>query len=78
MNETLALKRDDLELLSIRNVTELFGISRHSVLRLIERGLVPVYRVLSCVRFKRSDITNFLAKNCTPAWRDELYGREKD
>lgn len=78
MNETLALKRDDLELLSIRKVTELLGISRLSVHRLVERGLVPVYRILKCVRFKRSDIVNFLAKNRTAAWRDEPYASKKN
>lgn len=78
MNEAFARQRDDLELLSIRNVTELLGVSRLSVNRLVERGLVPVYRVLSCVRFKRSDIVNFLAKNRTAAWRDEPYASKKN
>lgn len=78
MNENLANPRADLELLSVRQVAELFHVSRLSVYRLIEYGLVPVYRVLRCVRFRRADITNFLAKNCTSAWRDELYGRKKD
>ena len=67
MNETLARQRDDLELLSIRKVAELLGVSRLSVNRLIERGLVPVYRILSCVRF-----------NCTPAWRGDIYVNKKD
>ena len=78
MNETLARQRDDLELLSIRKVAELLGVSRLSVNRLIERGLVPVYRILSCVRFKRSDITKMLSRNCTPAWRGDIYVNKKD
>lgn len=78
MNQTLSMEREALELLSIRRVTELLGISRLSVHRLVERGLVPVYRILSCVRFKRSDIMKFLASNRTAAWRDDPYGRSED
>jgi len=67
-----------LEFLGVREVATLLHISRLSVYRLIEQGLIPFYRILRCVRFKRSDIVNFLAKRCTPAWRDDLYGSKKD
>lgn len=78
MNQTLSVEREALELLSIRKLTELLGVSRLSVHRLVERGLVPVYRILSCVRFKRSDIMKFLDSNRTAAWRDDQYGRSED
>lgn len=78
MTETLASPRVGSEFLSVRQVADLLNVSRLSVYRLIEQGLVPVYRILRCVRFKRADLQNYLAKQRTAAWRDEPYGHPKD
>lgn len=78
MHETTPNPRADLELFGVRQVAELLNVSRLSVYRLIEKGLIPFYRILRCVRFKRSDVVKFLAERCSPAWRDDLYGRKED
>ena len=78
MHENIARPRDGSEFFGVRQVAELLSVSRLSVYRLVEQGLVPVYRILRCVRFKRSDIVNFLAKRRTPAWRDDPYARQED
>lgn len=76
MTETLASPRAASEFLSVRQVAELLSVSRLSVYRLIEQGLVPGYRILRCVRFKRADLQSYLTKQRTAAWRDELYGQK--
>lgn len=78
MTTALTDRREALEFLGPRQVAELLGVSRLSVYRLGERGFLPVYRILRCLRFKRADIIEFLARNRTGAWRDESYGRPQD
>lgn len=78
MTNTLASPRETLEFLGVREVADLLRISRLSVYRLIESGRVPVYRILRCLRFKHTDIMEFLARNRTDAWRNDQYGSSQD
>lgn len=78
MTEPLAPSQRTSEFLSVREVAEFLNVSRLSVYRLIEQGLVPVYRILRCLRFKRTDLLTFLAGNRTAAWRTEAYASPKD
>jgi excisionase family DNA binding protein len=68
----------ELEFLRVRQVASLLNISRLGVYRLIERGLIPVYRVARCALLKRSDIVALLANCRVPARHESTYGGQKD
>lgn len=78
MHEILTNPWADLEFLRVRQVAKLLSISRLGVYRLIEQGFLPVHRLTKCLLLKRTDVVDLLAKNRTAAWRDQLYGSQKD
>lgn len=51
------------ELLTPEDVAHLLKISKAGVYRLVDMRLVPFYKVMGSIRFKKSDITSFL-ENC--------------
>lgn len=78
MNENTMNPWTELEFLRVRQVACLLNISRLGVYRLIERGLVPVYRVARCALLKRSDLVAFLTNCRVPARHDATYVSQKD
>lgn len=78
MNENTMNSWAELEFLRVRQVASLLNISRLGVYRLIERGLLPVYRVARCVLLKRADIAAFLTNCRVPSRHDSTYVGQKD
>lgn len=78
MPKHLLSPREEAEFLDPKGVAALLGISRLSVYRLIERRLVPSYRIFRCVRFRREDILAFVARQRTPVVSTPPYGCSQD
>lgn len=56
MTYTLPLVRDSSEFLSARDVAQYLGVATVSVYRMAERRVLPVYRVLRKLLFRRRDV----------------------
>jgi len=55
-------KRD--QLLSVKDLTMFFGVSRQSIFRWIATGqLKPTLKIGRTVRFSRADVDSFMAAN---------------
>lgn len=52
------------EFLTTEQLAELLNLSKTSIYRLIGRRLIPFYKLGHNVRFKRSDVLEYLEKNC--------------
>jgi len=52
------------EFLTTDQLAELLSLSKTSIYRLISRRLIPFYKLGHNVRFKRSDVLEYLDKNC--------------
>jgi excisionase family DNA binding protein len=61
MTETSFALRADEPLLSVQQVAEALSVSRLTVYRLIERRLLPAFRVARRLRFSRGDVSRYLA-----------------
>jgi len=70
MIETSFALRTGDPLLSVRQVAETLNVSRLTIYRLIERRLLPAFRVAKRLRFSRADVMRYLAGVKTP----DLYG----
>ncbi len=60
-------------LMTVTDVAGYLGISKSSVYRMIEKRVIPFYKIRSGVRFERSDITTYL-NQC----RYEAFNHEND
>ncbi len=56
MTYSIPLAREPSEFLSARDVAQYLGVATVSVYRLAERRVLPVYRVLRKLLFRRSDV----------------------
>lgn len=56
-----------LELLTIGQVAELLLISQRSVRRLLDKKLIPFYRVMGSIRIDKRDILAYLEKTAQQA-----------
>jgi len=63
------------DLLNVQELAELLRLSKTSVYRLVEHRLIPFHRLPRGLRFKRSDIDEYLQR-CRVGSRDE-YERKK-
>ena len=54
-----------LELLTIEQVAGLLLISQRGVRRLLDKKLVPFYRVMGSIRIDKKDILSYLESNRT-------------
>ena len=61
MTETSFALPADEPLLSVQQVAETLSVSRLTIYRLIERRLLPAFRVARRLRFSRGDVTRYLA-----------------
>lgn len=50
------------ELIGVDDLANLLGVSQASVYRMVERRLIPFYRLPRYLRFRRSDVEQYLAK----------------
>ena len=60
MTETTTLRAGE-PLLSVVQVAEALSVSRLTIYRLIERRLLPAFRVARRLRFSRGDVARYLA-----------------
>jgi excisionase family DNA binding protein len=65
MLETIQTLQMDDALLSVMQVAHLLNVSRLTIYRLIERGVLPVYRIARRLRFAKSDLHAYLTKSRT-------------
>ena len=73
MTETSFALRADEPLLSVQQVAEALSVSRLTIYRLIERRVLPAFRVARRLRFLPSDVAGYLeaVKTADP------YGRHQ-
>lgn len=75
-NATLSVPLEG-ELLAPAAVAKYLNLSRQSVYRLIERGLLPVYKFCRHLRIRRQDLDTLISRS-RETIGFTLYGREKD
>lgn len=63
--------RMDEPLLSVAQVARILNISRLTIYRLIERGLLPVHRIARRLRFSKGDLQHYLDETRS----QNYYGR---
>ena len=51
------------ELLTVREVATLLNISEPGVRRLMDKRLVPFFKIGGCIRFEKSDVLSYLQDN---------------
>lgn len=51
------------ELLTVGEVAELLAISEPGVRRLIDRRIIPYFKVMRSIRFDKKDILSYLSNN---------------
>ncbi len=77
MNNAILSVPFEGELLAPAAVAKYLNLSRQSVYRLIERGLLPVYKLCRHLRIRRQDLDTLINRS-----RETIgftsYGREKD
>jgi excisionase family DNA binding protein len=64
-------------LLTVPELADLLSVSSTSVYRLVEHRMIPFYRLPRGLRFKMSDVTEFLSSRRVETV-DGNYGRPKD
>ena len=52
-----------IELLNPREVATMLKISKAGVYRLIEKRLIPFFKVMGSIRFDKNDVLSFLQNN---------------
>lgn len=57
-------EENTIEFLSTDELAVLLKVSKTSIYRLMGRRLIPFYKIGHNVRFKKSDVLEFLNKNC--------------
>jgi excisionase family DNA binding protein len=75
---------DNNHLMDIRDVAEWTGLSVGTLYHLISQRRIPVVRISSrCIRFRKSDIEQWLAEKVVPAqnpcilWRTRERGKHE-
>lgn len=53
--------------MSIKEVSRMLNLSVWTLYRMVSEGFIPYYKLGRAVRFKRSEIEEWLAKNRQPA-----------
>lgn len=66
MTESISALRAGGSLLSVEQVADFLSVSRLTVYRLIERRVLPVYRVARRLRFDPGDLARYLRSARTP------------
>lgn len=67
MDRPTSLPEEFPELLTVTEAAKLLRVSVSVMYRLKDSRALPVYRVSSSIRFKRSDLLDYLEKSCVPA-----------
>ena len=65
MNQPISLTGDSSEFLSVRDVSRLLGVATVSVYRLAERRVLPVYRLLRRLLFRRREVLEWIESKRT-------------
>jgi len=53
----------DLKLLSIKDLSKLFGISQATAYRIVDGRKIPFYKINGVLRFSEKDIFKYLEEN---------------
>jgi len=64
-------------MLSPAEIARRLGVSKRTVLRWIEMGLLPAYRIGTLIRVHHEDFSTFLARHRTIPMADGSDDREK-
>ncbi len=54
--------KNEVEFITVDELSEFLRVNKMTVHRLIERGELAYYRIGKLIRFRRSDVDEFLAK----------------
>lgn len=73
MTHTIPLAQNPSEFLSARDVARYLGVATVSVYRLAERRVLPVYRILRKLLFRKSDVLAWVEKSRTEPRDPELW-----
>lgn len=73
MTNTIPLAREPSEFLSARDVARYLGVATVSVYRLAERRIVPVYRILRKLMFRKSDLLAWVETKRTESRNPKLW-----
>ena len=67
------------ELLDVSDLMRILSISQSSAYRMVEKRIIPFYRIRSGLRFKYSDVQDYLHSCRFEAVGNEhVYGNTKD
>lgn len=48
---------------SIKELSEIFNISKVTIYRLVESRKIPFYKIKGCIRFAHNDVIQYLEQN---------------
>ncbi len=54
---------NNLKLLSIKDLSELFSISKKTAYRVVDSRKIPFYKISGVIRFSEKDVLNYLKEN---------------
>jgi excisionase family DNA binding protein len=77
MNHTTPLAEASSEFLSVRDVSRLLGVATVSVYRLAERRVLPVYRLLRKVLFRRREVLDWIESKRTAPRDPSVWPSER-
>ena len=60
-------------LLTVDEVAELFRVSKNSIYRMVQSGMLPFYKIGGAMRFAESDILAFLEHVKHKPWNEKFY-----
>jgi len=66
------------ELINTKTLGKLLGIHWRTVIRMVERGELPGYKVGEQWRFKRSEIEDYLRSRRYPPASDAILGKTSE
>lgn len=60
----MLIDSNTIKFLNTKQLAKLLGVSKTSVYRLMGRRLIPFYKIGRSVRFRLSEVLEYLEKNC--------------
>lgn len=66
------------KLLTPDELADFLQISKTTVYRIIDKRLIPFYKIKGCLRFDLNDVLAYLQKNRIEPVKDKIYAGEKN
>jgi len=60
-------------LMTVDEVSKLFKVSKNSVYRMVQSGMLPFYKIGGVMRFDEADMSNFLELVKHKPWNEKFY-----